>query len=117
MPLVKVWVGSGRSEADRRRLLEAVHQSVVEGLEVPDDDRTQFVVEHGGTEFRGATSNEFVLVEIFMRPGRSQEMKQRLYERIAANLPGAGVEASDVLVALHEIPIENWGFPSDPPDQ
>jgi phenylpyruvate tautomerase PptA (4-oxalocrotonate tautomerase family) len=116
MPLVKIWVGPGHSGTDKRRLLDAVHQSVVEGLEVPDDDRTQIIVEHEGMEVRGATSKSFVLVEVFLRPGRSQDLKQGLYERVAANLSTVGVKPSDVLVALYEIPLENWGFPADPPN-
>jgi phenylpyruvate tautomerase PptA (4-oxalocrotonate tautomerase family) len=114
MPLVKVWVGPGRSIADKRRLLEAVHLSLVEGLDVPVDDRTQIVLEHDGAEAPATMSRDFVLVEVFLRPGRSDERKQSLYSRVHANLGAAGVPPSDVLVALHEIALENWGFPGEP---
>lgn len=112
MPLVKVWVGPGRSTAEKRGILDAVHRSLVEGFEIPEDDRTQVVLEHDGVETPAAMSKDFVLVEVFLRPGRSVAMKQRLYARVGANLAAVGVPSSDVLVALHEIPLENWGFPS-----
>jgi phenylpyruvate tautomerase PptA (4-oxalocrotonate tautomerase family) len=114
MPLVKVWLGPGRSVTKKRRLLDAVHRSLVEGLDVPDDDRTQIIVEHDGAEAPAQLSTDFVLVEVFLRPGRSHEQKQRLYSRVHANLDAAGVPPSDVLVALHEIELENWGFPAGP---
>jgi phenylpyruvate tautomerase PptA (4-oxalocrotonate tautomerase family) len=116
MPLVKVWVGPGRSMTDKHRLLDAVHLSLVEGLDVPLDDRTQIVVEHDGVEAPATMSRDFVLVEVFLRPGRSDERKRRFYSRIHANLGAAGVPPSDVLVALHEIALENWGFPDEPSD-
>lgn len=111
MPLVKVWVGPGRSAAEKRRILDAVHRSLVEGLEVPEDDRTQLVLEHDGLETPATMSNDFVLVEVFLRPGRSADLKKRLYARVGVNLAAVGVPSSDVLIAMHEIPLENWGFP------
>lgn len=113
MPLVKITVGPGRSAANKRQLLEAVHRSLVEGLEVPDDDRTQIVIEHDGSETPATMSKDFVLVEVFLRPGRPKSLKQRLYRQLQTNLAAAGVPSSDVLTALHEIALENWGFPAE----
>lgn len=111
MPLVKVWIQRGRASSDKRRLLDAVHRSLVEALEIPEDDRTQLLLEHEGIETPVGMTEAFTLVEVFMRPGRTPEMKEELYRRVAANVAGTGTQPSDVLVALHEVPLENWGFP------
>jgi phenylpyruvate tautomerase PptA (4-oxalocrotonate tautomerase family) len=44
-----------------------------------------------------------------MFAGRSLEAKRRLYRAVARNLGHLGVPPADVLVVLHEIPLENWG--------
>jgi phenylpyruvate tautomerase PptA (4-oxalocrotonate tautomerase family) len=113
MPLVKVWVQAGRSASEKRGILDAVHRSLVEALRIPDDDRTQLVLEHEGIEVPTGMTQGFTLVEVFMREGRSVEMKQALYERVFANLEGLGTRPSDVVVAIHEVPLENWGFPRE----
>jgi hypothetical protein len=43
-------------------------------------------------------------------------MTQRFCERVAANLSEVAVKPADVLIAVHETPLENWGFPADPAD-
>jgi phenylpyruvate tautomerase PptA (4-oxalocrotonate tautomerase family) len=57
------------------------------------------------------------LVQLLMRPGRKHAgMTQRFCERVAANVSEVAVKPADVLIAVHETPLENWGFPADPAD-
>jgi phenylpyruvate tautomerase PptA (4-oxalocrotonate tautomerase family) len=53
----------------------------------------------------------FTLVEATVFPGRSAEAKKQLFAAIARNLEAAaGVDPADVLVVLHEPPLECWGI-------
>jgi phenylpyruvate tautomerase PptA (4-oxalocrotonate tautomerase family) len=111
VPLVRVEVRRGRSEAEKAALLESIHRVLVEALRIPDDDRTQRLIEHdpGDFEIPPGKSDRYTLVEITMFPGRSLEAKKRLYQGIVGALGEQGVPASDVLIVLHEPPLENWG--------
>jgi phenylpyruvate tautomerase PptA (4-oxalocrotonate tautomerase family) len=51
-----------------------------------------------------------VFIQIFFNAGRSVEVKQALYARIAENLGSAGVRADDIVINLVEVPKENWSF-------
>jgi phenylpyruvate tautomerase PptA (4-oxalocrotonate tautomerase family) len=112
MPLVRLEVRQGRSATHKQALLDAAHAALVEALEIPDHDRMQRIVEHAHEDFElpPASSNNFVLVEVTMFAGRSRQAKRHLYQALVRNLGELGVAPADVLVVLHEPPMDNWGI-------
>jgi phenylpyruvate tautomerase PptA (4-oxalocrotonate tautomerase family) len=117
MPLVRIEIIKGRTAAERKRLLDAVHAALVEAFGIPDDDRTQRVVEHDPAYFEipPGASERYTLIEITAFPGRSATAKRRLYEAIVRNLDRAGVPSTDISVVLHEPPMQNWGIQGGTP--
>ena len=112
MPLVRVETIRGRSLAERKRLLDGVHDALVEAFGIPDDDRTQRMIEHDPENFEipPGASERYTLIEITAFPGRSPTPTRHLYQALVRNLGEAGVPASDISVVLHEPPMENWGI-------
>jgi len=112
MPLVRIEILKGRPAAERQHLLDAVHDALVQAFGIPEDDRTQRIVEHDPESFEipPGASERYTLIEITAFPGRSATAKRRLYEAIVHNLEIAGVPAKDIFVVLHEPPMENWGI-------
>jgi phenylpyruvate tautomerase PptA (4-oxalocrotonate tautomerase family) len=112
MPLVRIEIVKGRTTVDKKQLLEGVHAALVEAFEIPDDDRTQRLIEHDPSNFEipPGGGERYTLIEITAFPGRSATAKRRLYEAIVRNLEAGGVRASDISVVLHEPPLENWGI-------
>jgi phenylpyruvate tautomerase PptA (4-oxalocrotonate tautomerase family) len=112
MPLVRIEIIEGRSVDERRQLLQAVHEALVEAFEIPDDDRTQRIIEHDSVNFEipPGSSERYTLIEITAFPGRSRDAKAALYDAIVRRLADVGVEANDVSVVLHEPPMEDWGI-------
>jgi phenylpyruvate tautomerase PptA (4-oxalocrotonate tautomerase family) len=51
MPLVRIEIVKGRTAVDKKQLLEGVHAALVEAFEIPDDDRTQRIIEHDPSNF------------------------------------------------------------------
>ena len=112
MPLVRIEVLEGRSADETKSLLDAVHEALIEAFAIPDDDRTQRVVEHDRDHFEipPGRSERYTLVEITAFPGRSVDAKRALYRAIVRNLGVVGVPADDVSIVIHEPPLENWGI-------
>lgn len=112
MPLVRIEVLKGRSSSERKRLLDAVHDALVEAFGIPVDDRTQRLIEHDPENFEIeiGRSGKYTLVEITAFPGRSPDAKRAVYAAIVRNLGSLGTPANDVLVVLHEPPMQNWGI-------
>jgi len=117
MPLVRIEIIRGRSLAERKRLLDGVHDALVEAFRIPDDDRTQRMIEHNPENFEIPTGagGRYTLIEITAFPGRSLTAKRHLYQALVRNLGAAGVPASDISVVLHEPPMENWGITGGKP--
>lgn len=78
MPHVRIEVVKGRPLAERRRLFQAVHDGLMEAFQIPDDDRTQRIVEHDAENFEipPGSSDRYTLIEITAFPGRSAEAKR-----------------------------------------
>jgi len=51
-----------------------------------------------------------------MFAGRSLSAKRHLYEAIVRNLgqPPIRISSDDILIVLHEVPLENWGVGGHP---
>lgn len=109
MPLVEIQVLEGRSSAEKRALLDAVHAALMEALKIPDDDRLQRLVEHDSEDFE-VPSPTFTIVRVAMFPGRSATAKRDLYQAIVRNLGELGIAGNDVFIVLEEPPLENWGI-------
>ena len=112
MPLVKISILEGRSDSDKKQILDIVHSSLVEAFKIPDNDRTQRVYEFDKAdfEFPDYISDKFTIIEIVAFPGRSIEAKKTLYKLIFTELNKLGYQDNDSLVVLHEPSLENWGW-------
>lgn len=118
MPMVRVSIRSGQSDAWRAAVGEGIHRAMVDTINVPPDDRFQVFTEHRPGElvydpgYLGVQRGEgFVAIQITLNLGRTLEQKRALYRRIADNLAAdPGVRREDVLVNLVEVPKENWSF-------
>ena len=112
MPLVRIEILEGRPAPERKLLLQAVHDALVEAFQIPDDDRTQRLIEHDPENFEipPGCSERYTLVEITAFPGRSPTAKRALYKAIVRNLAETGVPVEDVLIVLQEPAMENWGI-------
>lgn len=118
MPLVRIDLVRGRSDAQVRAVADAVHTAVVDVLGIPGRDRFQIVTEHeasriiaqdAGLGFERSDDGA-VMIQIFTQTGRTTEVKQRLYAAIAASLAQAGVAGEDVFIGYAENTPADWSF-------
>lgn len=118
MPLVRIAMMQGASAELRRAAGDAVHQAMVETLNVPAADRFQIITEHAPDSLIYDPSyldiqrtDGLLIIQITLNEGRDLEMKRSFYRRAAALLSGdAGVRPEDVLISLVEVKKENWSF-------
>jgi phenylpyruvate tautomerase PptA (4-oxalocrotonate tautomerase family) len=117
MPLLRIDVIEGRSEAELKELLDAIHSAMLAAFKVPERDRYQVVHEHPAAEMRiedtglGIPRTErTVMVQVTTRP-RSRFEKQNFYELLCQELvQRCGMKASDVVVAITQNADEDWSF-------
>ena len=117
MPLVRIAVLKGR-DGFGRQVGEVVYRTMVDTIDVPQDDNFQVISEHtpetlvfDRTYLGIARSSGFVSIQITMSEGRSLEKKRLLFAALAERLQRElGVRPEDVFVNLVETKRENWSF-------
>jgi 4-oxalocrotonate tautomerase len=118
MPLVRISLMKGKPAPYRRKVGDAVHQALVDSIDVPAKDRFQLITEHEpedfvyDAEYLGiARSRDLVIIQATISAGRSLALKRKLYRAIADRLHAAvGLRAEDVWINLVEVAKENWSF-------
>lgn len=118
MPLTRVSMLKGKSDAYRAAILECIYQALRETFDVPADDRFMTISQHDETEFSyGATyldierSDDLVLIELTVSDTRTLQQKQALFARIVDRLTASpGLRPEDIFIVLTEVKRENWSF-------
>jgi phenylpyruvate tautomerase PptA (4-oxalocrotonate tautomerase family) len=118
MPLVRIALRDHHQAAVRQAISEAVHQAMVDTINVPANDRFQIIASHQADELIAdptylnvARSDDVIFIQITLNAGRTIEMKQALYKRIAELVSTqAAIRAEDIIINLLEVPKENWSF-------
>lgn len=118
MPLVRVDLMEGRTDAYREQIGEIVHQAMVDYLKVPKDDRFQVISQHAKNGLRFdpnylgiRRSDDCIFLQITLNSGRTTEMKQKFYRAVADGLhQQLKLRREDVLISLVEVEKENWSF-------
>lgn len=108
MPTIKIELREGRDVESLLKLKNSVMDSVVEVLQLPDNDRNIRLIEYK-QEFFQMKSPYQILIEISLFKGRTTETKKKLYQAIVERLSFIGIGKEEVLIFLNEQPLENWG--------
>ncbi|MFF4693801.1 tautomerase family protein [Streptomyces sp. NPDC001307] len=119
MPVFNAHVPAGRYSPDQKRgLADALNQSLVQALGIPEGDRFIMISEHGENElyldptFMGMQrSDDAVIITLLLGAHRPLENKRA----VAAAINRLVVEAlrispDDVFIALIPVPNENFSF-------
>lgn len=114
MPLVRI----GRTPEQKSLIGDAIYDAMRETLNVPEDDRFQILTEHAADglvcdpHYLGIERTDDVLfIQVFLRKGRTIEMKQAFYRRTAELLhQRTGLRMEDIFIALSENDLADWSF-------
>ncbi len=112
MPNVEIEVRRQYTPDQEARIIDAVHSAVVEGLKIPEEDKTIRLVVHEPRRFpvSQSKSDRYTLVNIDLLAGRSLNAKKTLYRAIVRNLEPLGIPPGQVKILLRESPSDNWGI-------
>lgn len=111
--MVRIEMKKGKDPIFRKEVMKCVHEGLIESLEIEDWDRFQRIIEMDPDNFEtapGKTDN-FMIIELTLFPGRSKEQKKNAIEIITAKLRDSlSIAPTDVFIVIHEPPFENWGM-------
>lgn len=104
MPIVRIEIYKGFDAGYKTKILDSVHQALVDSFKIPDSDRNQLIYEFENDHFERSAnkSRSFTIIEITAFKGRSREAKRKLYQKIVENLKASpGIQSNDVMIVLH----------------
>ena len=113
MPIVRIEIYKGFDSGYRKKILDSVHQALIDSFKIPDSDRNQLIYEFDDDNFERSAnkSRTFTIIEITAFKGRSREAKRMLYRKIVENLKTSPViEPKDILITINEPELVNWGI-------
>jgi phenylpyruvate tautomerase PptA (4-oxalocrotonate tautomerase family) len=112
MPIVTISLRKGRTSNEKKQLFDAVHNALVVAFKIPENDRTQKMIEFDDDTFEipSGKTERYTIIEIAVFPGRSKDAKRELYQIIVEKLGALGIPANDVFMLLNEQPLDNWGI-------
>ena len=118
MPLVRIDLNKSYNLDDSKKIGELVYRAMEEAISVPKDDKFQIITRHDSSDLNIPDSylgikytDKIVIIQITLNGGRSTELKQKLYKRIAEDLnKDLNIRKEDVFIGLVEVAKENWSF-------
>jgi 4-oxalocrotonate tautomerase len=118
MPMTQIYLRSGKSASYRRAIADSIQTALTDAISVPAEERFQIISELNHENlifdpgFRNVSrSQDFMIVLITLKSGRSDPLKQLLYQAIVRELTRSpGVRAEDVMIVLRENGSADWSF-------
>lgn len=120
MPLTKVHLRRGASTEKKRAIADAVQETLIASLGIPEQDRFLVIAEYDDENFVHTPSfdafgltytDELLMIEISFVAGRQDEVKKGLIADLDRRLvQKAGVRPDDVFVVIYEVPPANVSF-------
>ena len=110
MPLTTITMREGRTQEEKKAILDGVHGALRTAFGIPEHDRTQIIHEVSGENWDVAGFPDRIIVEIKAFSGRSLNAKRILYKEIVNSLGRCDVESKNVFIIVNDLPLENWGI-------
>jgi phenylpyruvate tautomerase PptA (4-oxalocrotonate tautomerase family) len=112
MPLVTISMYEGKTLEFKKQVHDAIHEALVQNFKIQDWDYNQKIREYTKNDWivPSGKSDQYLLIEMNIFPGRTKETKKKLYAGIVARLEAIGIPKEDVFILLFEPPMENWGI-------
>jgi len=115
VPLVRIDFAGSTTDRVKRAVADQVHLALTETMTVPADDRFQIL---GASEviydrsYLGIERSEsWVMIQVFLRAGRTTDAKKAFYRRVVERLAdNPGLRPEDVMISLSENGPDDWSF-------
>lgn len=118
MPLTRITLCEGMSDAHLQQLSALYHQTLVEVFEVPPEDKFQILEILPASALiydphyqTGRRDQGFILFQILAGKVRSTATRERLYARLAERLEAElGIHPDNLMVVIQQTDAEAWSF-------
>ncbi len=111
MPFIKIHVSSSIKLSTRGKIVKDVREALVNTIDIKFNHGHVVVYDSPLTSrcVHENRNNNFVIVEIIMFPGRSADMKEKLFHSLTETIKNhTGLKGEDILITIIESERDNW---------
>jgi phenylpyruvate tautomerase PptA (4-oxalocrotonate tautomerase family) len=120
MAQVKVYGLDRQITANRQKISEAIHASLMSAFEYPPEKKFHRFIGLDKEDFiyPEDRSDSYTIIEFSVFEGRSEQAKKTLIRELFSNLEQlAGITPQDVEITIFETSKANWGIRGKPGDE
>jgi phenylpyruvate tautomerase PptA (4-oxalocrotonate tautomerase family) len=117
MAQVKIYGEREHLRGIRRPLSAAIHECLVEVLQLPGEKRFQRFLPMDSDDFLHPRGQAYTVIEVSMFEGRTTDTKRALIGALYSRWAALGQVADDLEITIHETPRGNWGIRGVPADE
>lgn len=118
MPFVQITTIKGKAAKTKQAISEAIHKALIEEFSIPQTGKFQVINEVAEDNLifpqqhlNLSYSKDIVFIYIVAKQGRTAEMKQKLFAKIAELIhQGTNISKDDIFIVLSDSDRENWSF-------
>ena len=113
MSQIKIYALRQTLDQHKVQLSDAIHRALVESLHYPEEKKFQrfIALENDDFIYPNDRSENYLIIEISMFEGRTNEAKKRLIQTIFSNIQQqCGISLQDIEITIFETPKSNWGI-------
>ena len=111
MAQVKIYGGREHLRQVREALSAAIHECLVEALQLPDEKRFQRFLPMDDDDFLHPRGEAYTVIEISMFEGRTDAAKRALIAELFTRVEAqAGISPNRLEITITETPKVNWGI-------
>src|SRR5699024_2814308 len=119
MPFVRISLPNTCSQATKDNISIAVHQSLIEEFNIPEDDYFHVIEELKEQQIKFPNNylginhtSDIIYIQIIAGKGRTLEQKRRLYREIAMQITNTtSITKNNIIITLLENNgMEDWSF-------
>ena len=111
MPFVKIHIPSSIELSTREKIVKEVREALVNTIDIKFNHG--YVVLYDSPIpsrcVHESRNNNFVIIEIIMFPGRTADMKEKLFHSLTEIIKNhTGLKGEDILITIIESERDNW---------
>ena len=111
IPFVKIHIPSSIELSLREKIVKEVREALVNTIDIKFNHGYVVIYDSPVSSrcVHESRNNNFVIVEIIMFPGRSADMKEKLFHNLTEIIKNhTGLKGEDILITIIESERDNW---------
>ena len=111
IPFVKIHIPSNIELSTRAKIVKEVREALVSTIDIKFNHGYVVIYDSPSPSrcVHESRNNNFVIVEIIMFPGRSGDMKEKLFHNLTKIIENhTGLKGEDILITIIESERDNW---------